>query len=332
VKSAPILFIHYGASPYLYYTLRCAKKFNPDKSVILLGDKYNRLIGKMCGVEFYDINDFAGSEELKQFDKNYRFIAGEKHGRQVWTNFVFRRWFILHQFLRATNTECFWTFDSDTLVLTGLSEKENYFQSVDSTEQCGGRCLNGYIKNFSVVDGYIHSMLATLSDEKQMEAIRNEIKQNPSYAFTEMKAYEIYKAGHSFQSAYLVRIRKDETFDDCICYRDGMELSNHKTGANYPKRVFTNGQHIFFKDAETGNYIRANTINMSWVPDSYVEKIYAAAITCLENGKKQKPATTIREIRLHETSMQYYMDSVLFTGIKISNKIKRAIRKDEVIR
>jgi hypothetical protein len=332
VNTAPIIFIHYGASPYLYYTLRCARKYNPGKSVILIGDTYNRVMAHRCKVEYFNMHDFTGSDELKQFDQSYHFIAGEKHGRPVWTNFVFRRWFILHHFLRTKNISSFWTFDSDTMVLTDLSEKEKYFTQVDSTEQCGGRCLNGYIKNFSVVDGYIHSMLSTLQNEQLMEKIGNEIKQNPGFAFTEMKAYEIFKSTRPVKTAYLVRYRENETFDDCICYKDGMELSQHKTGANYPKRVFTDGLAIFFKDTAEGNYIQANTINMSWVPDSYFEKIYSAAVENLENKKKKIAANDFQEIELHLPSARYYLDAALFFMIKAQNKVKRLFLKDEVIR
>lgn len=330
MNHSPLIFIHYGASSYLYYTLRCARKFNPLKRIILVGDVYNRMIASICGVEFRYMKDFANSPEEILFNKSYKFISGEKHGRPLWTNFVFRRWFILHNFLRVNGIQSFWTFDSDTMILCNLTDKEKYFSSIDNTEQCGGLCLNGFIKKFEVVDGYISSMLDTFNNQKILSEISNEMLLHPEYAFTEMKAYEIYKQNSSYKALHLVNFLNNETFDDCICFCDGMELSEHKAGEYSPKKIFSDGIAIYFKNAASGCFIKANTINMSWVPDSYFEKIYEEAKNNLSNWNKAPGH--YKGIIMHTFSFQYSLDNIFFNLLKFINKIKRFFRSDEAIR
>ena len=84
-KEAPIIFIHYGDSAYLKYTLRLAVKFNPDKEVILLGDNKNKKYEKI-GVRHFYFNDYGAGEEINMFNKVFRFIAGAKHGKKEWVN------------------------------------------------------------------------------------------------------------------------------------------------------------------------------------------------------------------------------------------------------
>ena len=95
----PIIFIHYGNSPYLKYTLEAAKRTNPNKEIILLGDRSNKKYANNSNVTFYPFKDFRQSELISRFNSVYRHIAGEEHGRKNWTYFVFLRWFIIYDFL-----------------------------------------------------------------------------------------------------------------------------------------------------------------------------------------------------------------------------------------
>lgn len=42
----PIIFIHYGDSQYLEYTIKCSKLFNSHTNIILIGDKENKQYSK----------------------------------------------------------------------------------------------------------------------------------------------------------------------------------------------------------------------------------------------------------------------------------------------
>lgn len=86
----PIIFCHYGNSDYLEYTLRQVKLTNPNNRVILLGDEKNKSIAEIAHVEHYLFKDYANGIENLTFESVYEHVAGEKHGREYWTKFVFK--------------------------------------------------------------------------------------------------------------------------------------------------------------------------------------------------------------------------------------------------
>jgi hypothetical protein len=113
--NCPIIFIHYGDSPYLKYTLKAARKTNKQKRIILLGDDSNRHL-KKYGIEHYFFKEYEDSDALKLFDKNFRIIApdgysdGKEKSGTNWTSFVFRRLFIMSQFVISENINRLWIF------------------------------------------------------------------------------------------------------------------------------------------------------------------------------------------------------------------------------
>lgn len=149
----PIIFIHYGNSDYLHYALKAAKIFNPDKRIILLGDQSNEGV-KVFGVEHHYFEDYGSICELKDFEQYYRKVGGrefmhidEGKGGRDWTKFNFKKWFVLYDFVLKNNISQFWTFDSDTLIVTGLSPIEGKFQNVDYTVMGNLHQLQGVVRN-----------------------------------------------------------------------------------------------------------------------------------------------------------------------------------------
>lgn len=131
--TVPIIFCHYGNSKYLRYTFECVKITNPDKRVILLGDRSNLKLAKRFGVEHHDLEKFAYGDLLKNFLKSYRLIHGEtfdkvKNG-QDWIKFAFKRWFLVKNFVTENDIKKFWHFDSDTMIVDNLSRHEQKFEN-----------------------------------------------------------------------------------------------------------------------------------------------------------------------------------------------------------
>ena len=63
----PLIFIHYGDSGYLPYTLESARLFNPDKRIVLLGDQANAHYAAM-GIEHVPFSRYATGPEIERFD------------------------------------------------------------------------------------------------------------------------------------------------------------------------------------------------------------------------------------------------------------------------
>jgi len=102
MNSSPIIFIHYGPAHYLKWTLETARRTNPEKMIVLLGDSSNRRFAG-CGVQFVDFETMAGGEKELEFQKIFQVIQGARHrfnkhgGIEAWLKFVFRRWFPVKQ-------------------------------------------------------------------------------------------------------------------------------------------------------------------------------------------------------------------------------------------
>lgn len=280
--SPPIIFIHYGDSYYLKYTLESAVSFNPDKQVILLGDHENAY-HKRLGVIHIDFKDYAAGPEIELFDRVYQHIAGSQHGRHEWTRFVFRRWFNIYNYIKAHGISRFWTFDSDTLILTRLSAYEARFARVDCTEQCSGICMNGFIPSLEVVKGYVDKVNELFQREPFLDEQRANLRELPWYAFTEMRAYVAYRTEAGLKTVRLGAIVDGEAFLDSICtleehkiYLDDDEYETYdvRVWRHEIKKVYLRHDgEIFLRHRSTGQFVKLNTINMSWVPEWLFQRL-----------------------------------------------------------
>ncbi|NWF98010.1 MAG: glycosyltransferase [Nitrospirae bacterium] len=274
----PIIFIHKGDSDYLTYTLRCAKLFNPQAEIILLGDETNEHF-KSHGIKHYYYSEYEG-EESHLFDSIFKYIAGKDHpGKPWWVHFVFKRWFHIYYFTKKHNISRFWTFDSDTMILTDLSKQAFKFIKFDCTEQCNGSCMNGLIGNSVIVKGYIDQIINLFQDEEFLLKQQKEFEIKTKYAFTEMRAYEIFRQKEGIQTIRLNSIINDETFDDCICQQHEMEIEGGV------KKLYFINNGIYLKHIPTQKLIKANSLNMSWVPVSFIKQVYD-----IVSEKKQIPS------------------------------------------
>lgn len=271
----PIIFIHKGDSSYLHYVLKCARIFNPYTRVILLGDESNRHYQSLDIEHFYFAN-FKGAE-LELFDKVFKYIAGSQEPRgEWWVRIVFQRWFHMYYFIKSQSIDKFWTFDSDTLILCDLSNQVSKFAGYDCTEQCNGMCMNGLINNAIVVKGYLDKINNLFQDEGYLNDLKVSFETQPTYAFTEMAAYFSYKDNSHIKTLRLNTIIDGESFDDCICQSHDTEMEKAVVlgqNSEIKKLFFING-YVYVKYLPTNSLIKMNTLNMSWVDDDVIEKVF----------------------------------------------------------
>ena len=275
MNNSPIIFCHYGCSNYLELTLYAAKFTNPQKKVYLIGDISNLKVAKKVGVFHVEFKQFDITNSVKQFNNNFKFIAGSKHGRLEWTKFVFLRWFYINEFICQNQINSFWHFDSDNFILSDLSEKENIFKQYDNTEQCGGICLNGFISCSKIIHLYTKHILDLFDNDNYLNAQRNKCLINDDFAFTEMAAYNDFKKVFKLNSIRLNNSDFGDTFDDCLASSDGMIQTNESYNGYRIKEIYLNrSNEIYFKMISSENYIKVNSINFSWLPFSIVTRIF----------------------------------------------------------
>jgi hypothetical protein len=198
VNDAPIVFIHYGPSRYLWWTLRAAVQSNPGKKIYFLGDDTNKQFVPN-GVDFLPFASLEVSPKLHRFRQVFRPIEGKRHhfkkhgGTAHWLGFVFERWFFLEEFARASGIARFWTFDSDTMVAADLLPSEKALASFEATEQCRGCCLNGLVNSMPVVGEFTSHILRLYSDDKFLAAQSERLARHSGLAFNEMDAWQHFR-------------------------------------------------------------------------------------------------------------------------------------------
>lgn len=290
----PIIFCHYGNSEYLRYTFRCAKLSNPHKEIVLLGDRANKRTAEQCGVRHLFFEDFNNGDEIKLFDSVYRLVQGRLHdhirGGQDWVKFVFKRWFFVFNFIIRNNFRSFWHFDSDNMILEDLAAHEWKFRGYDCTDQCDGICMNGYISGPEVVKGYLNKINDLFQREGFLYDQQREFDEiHPEYAFTEMRAYALYKDEDNVRSVRLNTIVDGTSFDDCICAAHGMEMEMARFGKAIKKVFLTSDGGFYCVQQGSHDRIKMNSLNLSFVPMHFFDIVMRHALRKMRGGSRRAP-------------------------------------------
>jgi len=271
----PIVFIHYGDTPYLRYTLDIAKKLNPEKKVFLLGDKKNKKY-KKYNVRHNYFSKYNKNESIKKLNKNFIYIGGTNRQTDQdkrFELFCFRRWFYLYEFMKKNRLNKCWYFDSDTLILSDLSKEEEKFENYDITEQSNGSNMKGLIK-IDFLENFINTINKIFLDKNYLENQKKDIKNNPNYAFCDMRAYSKFKEASKPKSIMLKTILNNKNYDENICQKDGMETEFTEELKREVKKLYFKNGKIFEKNESNGKMVEIVTLNLSWVTTSFIEKIY----------------------------------------------------------
>lgn len=270
-NSAPLVFCHFGNSPYLPYVFACARLSNPDKRIVLLGDESNRRTAERHGLVHHPYMDFAGGSEIETFERVYRRVIGPKsgymRGKIDWIKFVFQRWFYVYNYVRAEKIPSFWHFDSDNMLLDDLTAYEPWLMHYDCTEQCNGKCMNGFISNPNVVGNYLAKINDVFTRQDLLAKMEQEfVAHHPTYAFTEMRAYELFKHEDRPRSFHLATPKDGVAFDDCICQSHGMEMERLFFRKHIKKVFLAVNGHFFCQGRIDHQFVRMASLNLSWVP------------------------------------------------------------------
>jgi hypothetical protein len=282
-SKASILFIHYGAAHYLRWALAAARRSNPGKRIVLLGDAANRQSARGVA-EFVDFESLGGTAKEQEFQRVFQVIQGERHrfnkanGVEFWLKFVFRRWFLIEAFLEKEGLESFWTFDTDTLVLADLAATEGRFRRFEAMSQCMNRCLNGWVGGRALVSRFTQSILDQFSDQPYLDSQRKRLKLHAGLSFNEMDAFSEFRSREGVNTCYGQVPMDGAIFDDALAFTEGFEVALGKVlGKTAVKRLWADGQNIYAKHLASGKFVRLLTCNMSWMPDFMWRKVMVAA-------------------------------------------------------
>jgi len=270
-RSAPIIFCHFGNSPYLPYVFACATLSNPGKQIVLLGDESNRRTAERFGLVHVPFAAIPQGEATATFEHVYRRVTGPKCGHlrdgTDWIKFVFKRWFHVYDFLSRNKIRSFWHFDSDNMLLDDLSVHESRLATYDCTEQCNGCCMNGYMANCDVLGRYLSKINELFQRKELLDTMSREFHDvHLTYAFTEMRAYKIFKQEDHLRTFHLNAVTDGTAFDDCICQEHGMEMERLYFGKHIKKVFLSDNGQFHCRSLSDHTFVRMASLNLSWVP------------------------------------------------------------------
>ncbi len=151
--NAPIIFIHRGSSKYLHFSIRQAKRYNPDSTIFLISDvppedSWSEL------VEFIHLSHF--SKDLDRFEKRYVHIA---HTDVIYERFCMSRWLIMRALAREKSLKKLVHLDSDVLLFENVETSLHRFKNCDFTLSLGQSGHNSFWQNMSALDNFCEYMM-----------------------------------------------------------------------------------------------------------------------------------------------------------------------------
>lgn len=217
--------------------------------------------------------DFGSQNLVKEFDTVFQIIQGERHrftklgGMDWWLRFVFRRWFLIGEFIRQQGIDSFWTFDSDTILLANLSQRAERLSDFDATIQCKGACLNGWIGSADLVERYNRFTIGLFKDEAFLQAQQERLKVHAGLAFNEMDAFSEFSRCSAVSTFHAQKPCNGEAFDDALAFVQGFEPALEKLfGRTKVKRLWSDCVGRVFARGVDGTFVRLLSCNMSWMP------------------------------------------------------------------
>ena len=316
--TAPIILIHYGNSSFLPYVVQIAKRFNPSKDIVFLGDDHNSYLS-LLGVKHYPYEEYAHGSELALFDRLYPSIENRRYGKLRWANFILRRWFIINQFIKETDISRFWTFDSDNFLLTDLEKYEAKFSSYDCTSQCRGICLNGFVPNSKIVQRYVNKINELLSRKDYAELWQQKYRQKPDLFYTEMEAFDTFVREEGIRNFHIAKIENGAAFEDSITYvQDGMEMYEKRIKGRLVKKLFLRSGEVYCRHLASGHFIKMNNLNLSWMP-KYVFPLLFNGIASSHSNAGFTP------VDLLNAPLSYHIKFFVskFVPVRIRDRIRR---------
>lgn len=238
----PVIFIHYGNSGYLQYSLLQALHHN--SSVILIGDKSNNLY------------PFVRHEQVEDYDQAAALFATvyTPHHRSVnplpYELFCFQRWFILRDFMKTHGFAKCCYLDSDVMLYENVSERM----------PAGFDILFNHwgIESYAVLDQFCTFLQIYYTDPSLLEQLKSE---HPYVV--DMTMMDLFDKRFPGRMCYLGR-------DDHSAYDANIILPERFETLRVRKKVYRIHNAPYCKDVATNQYIRMKTLHFQGIEKKFM--------------------------------------------------------------
>ena len=335
MDSLPIIFTHYGNSEYLKYTLQQARISNPQKECILIGDSTNEGIAIECGWKHIRFRALLSSRR-DEFNSYFCWVQGSIHnpvkGGKDWLRYVFERFFILEVFLAQQKIDCFWHFDTDTMIIGNLQDYE--IDLINSpilcTTLCNGTCPSGFIRQ-EFIQMFCSRIINDFKDQNFLDSQQHEFDTlNPHFAFTEMRSFEYF--AQNFKSNKIPQlsdffISKNVWFDDCICQSHDFEVCRVPLlGFKKIKNLYSSPEGVFCLNQELNKPFKFVTVNCSWVP----LEVFAWIADITNERERESRSRYLKHYLyfgiLRTSELKHFLSTLLIYFAKVIIKLAKKIK------
>lgn len=263
----PILFVHWGNSDYLKYSIYQARHFNPESRIILLGDKSNN---KYKSIEHYNLAEYSNSAD--NFERIYKHMCSFSY---YYVLFWFKRWFIIKDFLqRNDDISNFIIIDSDVLIYCNVSEAFHPFLNNKITIHGKRGPHVTYMKNKNTIIEFCDFIVKLYTDKTLFKNLLDtyehyKLQKRPG-GIDDM--YALYEFSLAFPDniGNTATIIHDTTFDGTLNTSEGFEFNKKKQIKNiYWKKNLPYGNHL-----DKNKFIRFNAIHFQSKAKSLMHRYY----------------------------------------------------------
>jgi hypothetical protein len=259
----PIVFIHYGNSNYLPFTLGQAKLMSMRSPIVLIGDTTNKILPFVTHV---DMNSYA--KQAVEFQKIYRHLSPNGFPYEL---FCFIRWFLLRDFMLAHGLKEIIHVDSDVLLYVDVNQEQSNWKDYQLSlvnGVCAGNMFVNGTKGLENLCQIIWDMYAGPGAQQKLEQIYEE-RRKFNGAVSDMVALRAMYDNNRDRVAEMTGIQPDGTYWDANIHMDeGFDMLGPI------KRVrFVDGIP-YCRQTQSGNEVRFKGLHFQGIAKQYIEPAF----------------------------------------------------------
>ncbi len=259
----PIVFIHYGNSDYLPFTLGQAKLWSMASPIVLIGDKTNNLFPFVTHV---NMNSYG--RQAAEFQKIYKHMSPNGAPYEL---FCFVRWFLLRDFMKAHGLQRIVHVDSDVLMYVDVNKEQENWRDYELTLVNGVCAGNMFVNGLKGMEGLCDVIwdLYAGADSAQRLAEIYAWRQKTNEGISDMVALKAYYDANRAKVAEMTGIQPDGSYWDAnIHLSEGFELFDGRKVARFVDRV------PYCRRLDTGRSVRFKGLHFQGVAKEYIEPAF----------------------------------------------------------
>lgn len=245
----PIVFLHYGRSAYLPFTMGRAKMLNLNSPVVLIGDKANQ--GFLPFVQHVNMNDYA--RQAVEFEKIYRHFSPNGRGYEL---FCFLRWFVLRDFMLAHRLQSIIHLDSDVILNVDVNVEQANWKNAGLSlinSVCAGNMFVNGTQTLEALCQLIWNMYDGPGAEARLEEMYAQIQRDSGGGICDMCALRELRRSRPTDVAEMTGVQPDDSYWDAnIHLSEGFEMNGRCKAIRWIDgkpygRHLASGRDIWFK-------------------------------------------------------------------------------------